>query len=118
VRYASDPTPAFYWKRTRRRAAIQPPPPVICDYVPQKPKLDNQKPFRGAVLDTGAPASVIGLKEYHLYCEAMAIKMEIRPDLERRSFRFGEKQINLWVDQNRYTQRQDSFSIRCTRFAP
>jgi hypothetical protein len=48
----------------------------------------GKKYFRGAVIDTGAPNSVIGRTEAHMYCNRLGIKFS--PGLpSARKFRFG-----------------------------
>jgi hypothetical protein len=44
--------------------------------------------FRGGVVDTGAPVSVIGLKEARLYFQLLGIPFD-RGKASTRSFKFG-----------------------------
>jgi hypothetical protein len=60
-------------------AAGDPPPPS---------KLPDTKKFRGAVIDTGATLSVIGLLEARRYCEQRGVQLELKRSA--RQFKFGD----------------------------
>jgi hypothetical protein len=61
--------------------------------MPSVGALKGQPPgartFRGGVLDTGAPTTVIGVKEARLYAEEMGIRLSSRSNQAGRIFRFG-----------------------------
>lgn len=63
---------------------------IDCKYAPVESKPGSYRSFRGAVLDTGAPTSVIGSIEARLYCSKMGIQPNLARDLAQRRFRFGE----------------------------
>jgi hypothetical protein len=55
---------------------------------PLPAKLPDTRNFRGAVIDTGATRSVIGLPEARRYCEQRGVQLELK--ISARQYKFGD----------------------------
>jgi Reverse transcriptase (RNA-dependent DNA polymerase) len=64
---------------------------IVIQYTSRKTSTVLPRTFRGAVTDTGAPRSVIGVREAKLYCEEHGTKFSPRQSSESATvvFRFG-----------------------------
>lgn len=79
------------WKRRRKRSRQTQEYEVHYSSKSSKFLLGGRRRFRGAVVDTGAPTSVIGRKEAELYCAMFGIRLKLLPSSRTRTFRFRSK---------------------------
>jgi hypothetical protein len=59
------------------------------DMKDMKRSFSGQRQFRGGVVDTGAPTSVLGIHEARLYAAELGVLLKLRADPKKRRFRFG-----------------------------